>query len=978
MGTFVRLVFEVLVQTLHVIFPALFVARRGLDRAGADLLACRLFSRLAYVYWFHRGKIHCMWSHLREMNLAERYPPTAELAQAYSEHAPVMTMLPWFSRGIAYAARSLAIREDRGDVWGQGQSLNFYGVALYASARFDECIERCGASVRLLARAGDRWEENTARWNIALAQYRKGELGQAVATARAVHRAATELGDRQAAAIALGVWAKASGGRVPGDLVDAALAQPVEDIHAYAEVMQAHALRLLRERRFADAVEALARADRRVTAAGLKQEYVAPIVPWLATALRLELEATPAIAHARRVVLLRRARQAARRALRIAREYPNNLPQALRELGLLAAVAGEEARAAVHLRRSAEVAARQGARYEHALTLAALGRVGAGAGWASAAADAEEGARLLRGLEAELEPAAPADGRPGTLALADRFATLVESGRSIAAALSADALYARVADAAVALLRGERGLVLHVDAGGGISPPEPGDAQTAAVLAPLARRAIVAGGPATSGPAQDELLGLAGIESALCAPIHARGRVAACFCAIHTGVADLFGEDDKRLAQFVATLAGAALENAEGLAELAIANREREEGLRALNDAHTQLAVAGRMATVGTLAAGVAHEINNPLQYVIANLSVVGDELDAVAGTLAEVGPPARLLGASLATMRGAIVDASDGAARVRQIVRDLRTFTHDADVRTPVDVRRVLDSVVSMGRAEIHHRARLVRAYEDVPRVLANEARVGQVFLNVLLNAAQAIPEGHSERNEIRLVTRAAGADVIIEVSDTGSGIPPHLVERVFDPFFTTKPVGQGMGLGLSICHGIVTGLGGSIEIDSVVGKGTTMRIALPAMEDSDAAPASQPTAPSAHATPRGFVVVIDDEPLVSEAISGLIGREHEVAVAHDGARGIDLVASLTVEVDVILCDVMMPRMTGSDVYAELRRRCPGMEDKLVFMTGDAVNAAAREFLQSVPNPCLDKPIDAAALREHIRARVAARVARK
>src|SRR5262249_14347526 len=340
---------EVLVQTRHVLLPGLFVARRGLDRAGPDLLACRLFSRLAYVYWFQRGKVHCMWSHLREMNLAERYPPTAELAQAYSEHAPVMTMLPWFRRGIAYAARSLAIREARGDVWGQGQSLNFYGVVLYASARFDECIQRLTGSVRLLARAGDRWAENAARWNIALALYRKGELKGAVDTARAVHRAAVELGDRQAAGIALGVWAKASGGRVPGELVDAALAQPAEDLHAYAEVMQAHALRLLRERRFADAVEALVKADRRGIAAGLKQEYVGADVPWLAAGAALGLESTAGGGHARRRFPGRRGGQAARRALRIARQFPNNPAHALRELGLLAAIDGHDARAAERL-----------------------------------------------------------------------------------------------------------------------------------------------------------------------------------------------------------------------------------------------------------------------------------------------------------------------------------------------------------------------------------------------------------------------------------------------------------------------------------------------------------------------------------------------------------------------------------------------------------------------------------------------------
>jgi signal transduction histidine kinase/CheY-like chemotaxis protein len=519
-----------------------------------------------------------------------------------------------------------------------------------------------------------------------------------------------------------------------------------------------------------------------------------------------------------------------------------------------------------------------------------------------------------------------------------------------------------------------------VGAGGAIVPPAPAEAQIAAVLAPLARRAIAAGAPVTAGSGQDEMLALAGIKSALCAPVLSRGRVAACLCAIHTGVADLFAEDEKRLAQFVTTLAGAALENAEGFAELAVANREREVGLLALNGVQQQLAVAGRMATVGTLAAGVAHEINNPLQYVITNLTVALEELAAMEQTLADIAPAAGAkLARSVRGMREGLVDASDGAGRVRQIVRDLRTFTREADVRTPVDVRRVLDSVVSMARAEIHHRALLVRAYEDVPPVLANEAQLGQVFLNLLLNAAQAIPEGASGRNEIRVRARADGGKVIIEVIDTGAGMPPEVVERIFDPFFTTKAVGQGMGLGLSICHGIVAGLGGTIEVASEVGRGTTMRVVLPATAGTDAA---APPSPSHDAPtgpqPRGVVVVIDDEPLVSEAISGLIGREHEVAVAHDGVTGIELVLGLTVEVDMILCDLMMPRMTGSELYAELRRRRPGMEEKLVFMTGGAFTAAARAFLASVPNLCLDKPIEAAALREHIRARVAARMGSK
>ncbi|HVF13256.1 MAG TPA: AAA family ATPase, partial [Acidimicrobiales bacterium] len=175
----VALLVEVVVQLAHSLLPSMFVARRRREGADREFLAIRLYSRLAYVYWFSAGKVPCAWAHLREMNLAERYPPSLELAQAYSEHAPVMTMAPWFSRGIAYALRSLAIRRDLGDLWGQGQSLSFYGVGLYGATRYRESIEQCREAIRLLDQTGDRWEANTAAWHVAFAHYRLGELAEA-------------------------------------------------------------------------------------------------------------------------------------------------------------------------------------------------------------------------------------------------------------------------------------------------------------------------------------------------------------------------------------------------------------------------------------------------------------------------------------------------------------------------------------------------------------------------------------------------------------------------------------------------------------------------------------------------------------------------------------------------------------------------------------------------------------------------------
>ena len=311
------------------------------------------------------------------MNLAERYPPSAELAQAYSEHAPVMTMAPWFGRGIAYAGRSLAIRTELGDLWGQGQSLNFYGVALYAASRYREAIEKLREAVRLLDQTGDRWEVDTARWNIAFCHYRLGELTEAVAVAAAVHDDAIAIGDDTAAGIGVSVWSRAVGRTGPrragqGPPGAAQRRRPDRRRGAGGRSRASPGERGRRRRRSTVMEEAAGVVAR----AGLRQEYVAPVLPWLATALRTEAETLAPYGVDERRALLRRARRAARRGWRVARWYRNNAPHALRERGLLAALDGRSRRARRLLSRSLAVADGQGARYEHALTRQAFGRAG--------------------------------------------------------------------------------------------------------------------------------------------------------------------------------------------------------------------------------------------------------------------------------------------------------------------------------------------------------------------------------------------------------------------------------------------------------------------------------------------------------------------------------------------------------------------------------------------------------------------------
>jgi PAS domain S-box-containing protein len=226
-----------------------------------------------------------------------------------------------------------------------------------------------------------------------------------------------------------------------------------------------------------------------------------------------------------------------------------------------------------------------------------------------------------------------------------------------------------------------------------------------------------------------------------------------------------------------------------------------------------------RMAAVGTLAAGVAHEINNPLAYVMLNLDMVLREL-----------PRAAADAARLREIADKLREARDGAERVALIVRDLLAFARPDDSLGPVDVRRTIDTAIKMVRGDLRERATLtVDCPADMPEVDGNPAKLGQVFLNLLMNAMQAIPIGGKD-HEVSIRGRCEqDRCIVIEVSDTGPGIPEEVLPRVFEPFFTTKPLGEGTGLGLSICHGIVSSMGGDIGVKNLPGRGAMFTVRLP-----------------------------------------------------------------------------------------------------------------------------------------------------
>jgi two-component system cell cycle sensor histidine kinase/response regulator CckA len=295
--------------------------------------------------------------------------------------------------------------------------------------------------------------------------------------------------------------------------------------------------------------------------------------------------------------------------------------------------------------------------------------------------------------------------------------------------------------------------------------------------------------------------------------------------------------------------------------------------------------------------------------------------------------------------------------------VRDLHQLTRPAsDTLSPVDVIKILTSSIKMANNELRHRACLVTSYEPgLPRVEASSSRLGQVFLNMLVNAAHAIVEGHADSEEVRVrVTASPDRDrVFVEIEDTGVGIPAEILGRVFDPFFTTKPHGVGIGLGLAISHQIVRSIGGEISVTSTVGVGTAFRISLRAADPGAKITEPRIDVPAVASALR--ILVIDDEVQVGRAVVALLSPQHD-AVAVTRARVALERLAIDDTFDVILCDLMMPEMNGIELYDHLPAH---YRDRLVFVTGGAFTPQARTFLAG--RVYLGKPFSEEQLRSAI-----------
>ncbi len=375
-----------------------------------------------------------------------------------------------------------------------------------------------------------------------------------------------------------------------------------------------------------------------------------------------------------------------------------------------------------------------------------------------------------------------------------------------------------------------------------------------------------------------------------------------------------------------------------------------------------RLALSERLASIGTMAAGTAHEINNPLSAVIGNLGFAVENLSELREKLR--GIPG--LGDGVEEIQTTLEDAARASERIRVIVRDLKRFGRvEARQSTSVDLPDILDAAAKMAGHLLRHHARLVREYGTTPLVQANDGQLVQVFLNLLVNAAQAVGDGRASENHVTLRTFTDDAGrAVVEVRDTGCGIPPENVSRIFNPFFTTKAVGVGTGLGLSICHSIVTSIGGDISLKSEVGTGTVVRVAL--LPASQAPIAANDVTQKPPPSRRGNVLLVDDDPDVRAMVFRTLCRHHNVILEESGTGALARIARGET-FDLILCDMMMPDMTGVDVHNALSVVNPTAANAIVFVTAGAFSERAQTFLDQTPNLVFRKPFTTSALRDFV-----------
>ncbi|MDB4989644.1 MAG: sensor hybrid histidine kinase [Myxococcaceae bacterium] len=400
--------------------------------------------------------------------------------------------------------------------------------------------------------------------------------------------------------------------------------------------------------------------------------------------------------------------------------------------------------------------------------------------------------------------------------------------------------------------------------------------------------------------------------------------------------------------------------------------RELNAAYQTLKDTEAQLIRSSRLAAIGQLAAGVAHEVNNPAASALLNLEVLEQDVQSLALDAAraeERDTPQMLFDAVRRVTREAeesVRDSAEALRRIASVVKGLRGFVQisDSDVQR-VDINEVIDAAIRLVQHQIRQRATVRCELTASRKLVADRGKLIQVFINLLLNAAQAIEQGGGAFIHVRSSDSIDG--VLVRVDDDGPGVPAHAAPHIFEPFFTTKAAEHGTGLGLSLCADIVHRHHGRLELRSLPGRGASFEIYLPLHTGLELPVVS---APLPLPPERGRILVIDDDESLVRAYRRWLGRKHEVIVAYDGEEALQLLEQ-DQEFDVILCDLMMPRFDGVALYEAVFAKNPHLLQRIVFSSGGPTSPRYQDFAKLPSITFFDKPIPHANFEQWVAHRI-------
>jgi len=384
--------------------------------------------------------------------------------------------------------------------------------------------------------------------------------------------------------------------------------------------------------------------------------------------------------------------------------------------------------------------------------------------------------------------------------------------------------------------------------------------------------------------------------------------------------------------------------------ELGVLAHTLQDMKERLQSSYDRLLQSEKMALIGQVVAGIAHELNNPLTIIIGHTEMM-------------------LLKGVDDQHRQPLTRIHDGAERASKIVKNLLTFARKKPPeRLLSDTNKLIAKTLELRAYElkVNNIELITDLAPDLPSIMCDPHQLQQVLLNLIVNAEQAMLEANG-KGRLTIRTRANNGSILIVVDDNGPGISMDNLRRVFDPFFTTKPVGKGTGLGLAICQGIVAEHGGKLRVDSTPGFGATFTVELPIAHRSHEKPVSSAVASVQKVDRPRTVLIVDDETHMRDLLADILRADgHGVFTAATGQEALDLISNNSF--DMVITDMKMPDLDGAAFHKELKARNSPLASRVLFVTGDLMNPPTLRFLENCGNPWIAKPFEVSVIRDTVR----------